>query len=85
MPTNSKDVADIIKGLTQQDQVLVVCNYELYDGRWDLMTHDLVQRLEGRPYILKLGERIKEDIERVKKLQQIENDFGIMLGDFVKI
>ncbi len=82
MPDN---VTQIINTLTEQEKVLVVCNYELYDGRWDLITHDLLERLEGRPYIFKLGERIRDDIERVKKLRRIEDENGVKLGDFVKI
>jgi hypothetical protein len=75
----------IVNALSEQEKVLVICNYELYDGRWDLITHDLLERLEGRPYIFKLGERIRDDIERVVKLRRIEEENGIKLGDYVKI
>ena len=75
----------IVNALSEQEKVLVICNYELYDGRWDLITHDLLERLEGRPYIFKLGERIRDDIERVIKLRRIEEENGIKLGDYVKI
>jgi|WetSurMetagenome_2_1015567.scaffolds.fasta_scaffold383126_2 hypothetical protein len=75
----------IVNTLSEQEKVLVICNYELYDGRWDLISHDLLERLEGRPYIFKLGERIRDDIERVTKLRRIEEENGIKLGDFVKI
>jgi hypothetical protein len=71
--------------LNEQEQVLIACNYELYDGRWDLILHDLVARLEGRPYVFTLGERIRDDIERVQKLQAIEEEYGIKLGDYIKI
>lgn len=81
----SDEVAQIVSALTEQEKVLILCNYELYGGRWDLIMHDLVERLEGRPYIFKLGERIREDIERVKKLQTIEEENGIRLGDYVTI
>jgi hypothetical protein len=82
---SSTDVTNIINALTEQEKVLILCNYELYGGRWDLVTHDLVARLEGRPYIFKLGERIRDDIERVKRLRTIEEENGIRLGDYVEI
>jgi len=84
-PCVPPDVRAVLDTLSEQEKVLILCNEELYGGRWDLLTCDLVERLEGRPYIFKLGERIRDDIERVRKLRAIEEKWGIRLGDFVKI
>ncbi len=81
----SKEHSAILDRLTEQERVLILCNDQLYDGRWDLLLHDLVERLEGRSYVFKLGDRIHEDIERVKRLMQIEIDNDIKLSDYVKL
>jgi hypothetical protein len=47
------------------------------------MTKDLNDRLKGRPYIFKLVERIKDDLQRVEKLQDYEKKHAINLADFV--
>ncbi len=85
LPQTPEAVNIIINSLTDQEKVLILCANELYGGSWDLITHDLIERLEGRPYIFKLGERIRDDIERVNRLRKIEKELGIRLGDFVKI
>lgn len=81
----STDVTSVLNSLCEQEKVLVACTYELYDGRWDLIMHDLVARLEGRPYVFSLGERIREDIERVSKLKRLEERLGVKLGDYIRI
>ncbi len=80
-----EELESVLKNLSEQDRVLIVCNYQIYDDNWDAMEKDLKDRLEGRPYVLKLGERIREDIERVLRLRKIEDKFGIKLGNYVKI
>ncbi len=82
---SSQNIEAILNSLTEQDKVLIVCNYQLYDGDWQALLNDLQARLEGRPYVLKLGERIKEDIQRVHRLMEIEKENNIKLGDFVKV
>jgi len=85
----SQDKADpvrrIVEALSEQDQLLIICNYELYEGRWDLLRADLADRLAGRPYVLKLGERIKEDLERAAQLEELERKFDIKLCDYVAL
>ena len=81
----SEDPYDVLKTLSQQDKVLIICNYQLYDGDWDAIERDLRERLAGRPFVLKLGQRIKEDLKRVKRLRKIEKQYEIKLGDYVKV
>jgi hypothetical protein len=82
---DGEDLKNVLGRLTDQEKVLIVCTQELYGGRWDLILQDLTARLEGRPYVLKLGQRIRDDIERVHRLQTIEQEYAIKLGDYVKV
>ncbi|MBI5779708.1 MAG: hypothetical protein HZA49_09680 [Planctomycetes bacterium] len=69
--------------LTPEERMLLTLRDELYGGQWERMTKDLNDRLKGRPYIFKLVERIKDDLQRVEKLQEYEKKHGINLADFV--
>jgi hypothetical protein len=82
---DAEGLKEILSRLTDQEKVLIVCTQELYGGQWDLILKDLTARLEGRPYVLKLGQRIREDIDRVQKLQAIEQQYAIKLSDYVKV
>ena len=64
--------------------MLVVLKDELYEGDWSSMLEDLRNRLEGRPYIFKLADRITEDISRIEKLQNFEKTQQVDLADYVK-
>ncbi len=65
--------------------MLVVLKRELYEGSWDDMTADLKARLEGRPYIFKLVNRIGEDLERIARLRAFEEEHSVDLSDYVKL
>jgi hypothetical protein len=49
------------------------------------MLEDLQNRLEGKPYIFKLANRIKDDVERIGILQEFEKAHGIDLSDYIKL
>ena len=70
--------------LAEEDRMLILLQRELYEGSWDAMLADLRNRLEGRPYIFKLANRIHDDIERIGKLQAFEKEHDIHLTDYVK-
>jgi hypothetical protein len=57
---------------------------ELYESNWQAMMVDLRNRLEGRPYIFKLVNRIRDDIARIEKLEAFEQNHKVRLADFVK-
>lgn len=78
-------IRQVVDALSEQEKLLVICNYELYGGQWELLRADLADRLEGRPYVFKLGERIKEDLERVHRLQELEEKLEIKLCEYVKL
>lgn len=84
-PAQSENlVRRFAEGLAPQERLLVVLKRELYDGQWDPMVADLQARLKGEPYIFKLAHRITDDLERIARLRQFEQDHGVDLGDYVK-
>jgi hypothetical protein len=78
-------VQDFVKGLTDEHKMLVVLKAQLYGGSWQPMLNDLNNRLEGKPYIFKLANRIKEDVERIEDLQEFEAEHRIDLADYVEL
>ncbi len=81
----SKAVSDYAGMLSREHQMLVVLKKELYEGSWEPMLNDLQNRLAGKPYIFKLVNRIKDDIERIEEMRQFEADHSVDLGDFVEL
>ena len=65
--------------------MLVVLKRELYEGSWDMMLSDLNARLAGRPYVFKLANRIRDDIQRIARLQDFERDHQVDLADHVEL
>jgi len=76
--------ADFVKGLSAEHKMLIILKSQLYGGKWEPMYQDLKNRLEGKPYIFKLANRINEDIERIEQMQQFEQQYGVDLCDYVK-
>ena len=73
-----------IAQLAPEEKMLVILKGELYEGDWSSMLEDLRNRLEGRPYIFKLADRITEDIARIEKLQDFEQTHQLDLAEYVK-
>ena len=82
----AKDVAikAFIAELQEEERMLILLQKELYEGSWQEMLTDLNNRLEGRPYIFKLANRIRDDLIRIEKLQTFEQEHNIKLADYVK-
>ena len=78
-------VRRFVAELTNEERMLVLLKRELYEGEWDEMVADLRARLEGRPYIFKLASRIVDDLERIQRLRQFEQQSGADLGVYVKL
>ena len=79
------EVDAFIRGLNDQYRMLVILKSQLYGGRWEPMLEDLQNRLEGKPYIFKLANRIKDDVDRIQEMQSFEKKHDIDLADFVKL
>ena len=73
-----------IAELQEEERMLILLQKELYEGSWQEMLTDLNNRLEGRPYIFKLANRIRDDLSRIEKLQTFEQEHNIKLADYVK-
>jgi len=76
-------VSDFVKGLSEEQRMLIVLKSQLYDGQWEPMLDDLRNRLTGKPYIFKLANRIQDDIERVEQMQEFETEHKIDLSDYI--
>lgn len=74
-----------VRLLNNEQKMLVVLKAQLYGGSWKPMLDDLENRLEGKPYIFKLANRIKDDVERIEKLRDFEEEHGIDLADYVEL
>ena len=81
----SKVVSDFVAGLSDEHRMLVVLKAQLYDGTWEPMLDDLKNRLAGKPYIFKLVNRIKDDIERIGQMQKFEKENNVDLADYVEL
>ena len=78
-------VSDFVKGLSEEQRMLIVLKSQLYDGQWEPMLDDLRNRLAGKPYIFKLANRIQDDIERVEQMQEFEAEHKIDLSDYIDL
>lgn len=74
-----------VRGLNDQYRMLIILKSQLYGGQWEPMLEDLGNRLEGKPYIFKLANRIKDDVERIQEMQAFEVEHSVDLADFVKL
>ena len=80
-----KTVSDFVAVLSEEHRMLVVLKSQLYGGTWEPMLEDLQNRLAGKPYIFKLVNRIKDDIERIEQMQKFEAEHNIDLADYIKL
>ncbi len=80
----SSEIEAFLARLSQEERMLILLKKELYDGSWQAMKSDLENRLTGKPYIFKLANRIRDDMDRIARLQAFEDAHGIDLSDFVK-
>lgn len=78
-------VRQFVAGMPTEERMLVVLKHELYEGSWDEMTADLKARLENRPYIFKLANRISDDLERIERLREFERRNRVDLSDYVQL
>jgi len=81
----SKVLEDFVAGLSDEHRMLVVLKAQLYDGTWEPMLDDLENRLVGKPYIFKLINRIKDDVERIGQMQKFEKENNVDLADYVEL
>lgn len=78
-----RQVGDFVSTMTPEEHMLITLRDELYGGRWDEMETDLRQRLAGRPYVFKLASRIEDDLARIRRMRDVENQFQVNLKDYL--
>jgi hypothetical protein len=83
--TANPTVGLFVRGLDEPQRMLVILKRQLYAGQWEPMLEDLQNRLEGKPYIFKLANRIKDDVERIHRLQVFEQENEVDLADYVEL
>ncbi len=81
----SKEISDFVAGLSDEHRMLVILKAQLYGGTWEPMLDDLQNRLDGKPYIFKLANRIKEDIERIERMRKFEQEHNVDLAEYVEL
>jgi len=79
------DVRRFIDSLDDKHRMLVVLKSQLYGNRWEPMLEDLRNRLEGKPYIFKMVNRIKDDIDRIERMKSFEADYKVDLTEYIDI
>jgi len=84
-PEQETAVRQFVERLSREEHVLLVLRQELYEGDWEEMEADLRARLEGRPYIFKLANRITDDLDRIQRLRVFERQSGVNLSDYIDV
>ena len=80
-----KAVSDFVAGLGDEHRMLVILKAQLYGGSWEPMLDDLQNRLAGKPYIFKLVNRIRDDIERIERMREFEQEHNVDLAEHVEL
>ena len=80
---NPQSVEQYIAQLSDEQRMLILLKNELYEGSWEAMREDLSNRLDGKPYIFKLANRIKDDMDRIEQLQNYEVEHQVDLADYL--
>ena len=78
-------VSGFVAGLSDEHRMLVVLKAQLYGGTWEPMLDDLQNRIEGKPYIFKLVNRIKDDIKRIEQMRKFEEQHNVDLAEYVEL
>jgi hypothetical protein len=81
----NKEVSDFVARLSDEHRMLVILKAQLYGGTWEPMLDDLQNRLEGKPYIFKLANRIKDDIHRIEQMRKFEQEHNVDLSDYFEL
>ena len=81
--SEQETVREFVKKMTSEERTLLVIRDELYGGLWDEMLRDLEARLQAKPYVFKLATRIEDDVVRIRKLRDFEQEHNINLKDYI--
>ncbi|MCZ7646850.1 MAG: hypothetical protein M5U26_16435 [Planctomycetota bacterium] len=76
--------AAFVERLEPFERVLIELKETLYEGSWDRVLDDLRARLDGRPYLFKLGQTIARDIAAIERMRAYERRHGLELTDWIR-
>jgi hypothetical protein len=71
------------RSLTADERLLLMIRDDLYHGSWKETLQTLKHHLKQKPRITRLRDRIRADIARILKMQDVENKHQINLADFL--
>ena len=74
-----------VNTLGDEQKMLIALKAQLYGGSWEPMLDDLKNRLEGKPYIFKLVNRINDDIDRIIAMKNFEEENGVDLAKYIEL
>lgn len=74
---------EFVQSLEPEERLLIYLRDELYGGKWEDLRRDLRDRLEGRPYVFKLSDRIEKDLARIEKLEGYEKRHRVNLSEYM--
>ena len=86
MDTMTEDeIISYANSLSPEEVMLIVLKKQLYSGKWSNMVSDLKNRLQGKPYVFKLVNRINDDIDRIVRLSDFELQNRVDLSKYVEL
>ena len=69
--------------LSPEEKQLLLLRDELYGGQWDEMETDMRSRMERKPHVFQLTNRIEDDLARIARLRAYEERCGVDSGALV--
>ena len=79
----SLEPKEFFSRLSEKIKMLLQLRKELYGGSWGKMREDLKIRLEKRPHVYTIVERIEEDLPRIDLLEAYERLHRTNLLDYI--
>jgi hypothetical protein len=83
--SDTQAVTAYVSALSNEYKMLIALKAQLYGGNWKPMLDDLSNRLDGKPYIFKLVNRINEDVGRITEMKAFEDENGVDLAKCVDL
>lgn len=78
-----KNSREFLSKFEPKDRLLITLRDELYEGSWKSMQDDLDDRLESKPVIPKLTERIKYDLKVLEQFKVYEEENKVNLKEVI--
>ena len=73
-----------IQRMEPHERVLLELKDHLYEGSWERILEDLRARLDNKPYIYKLSQRITRDVAAIERMKAYEKIKQVDLSRLLK-